>query len=242
MDNVAFNSSLMDGSRSSAAAHGSSECPEFRDMFSGVGPTSQPQPATQGSRTTDNQSWSEYLGAIQNGNAEALAKLYDATSKPLYSLALRILGNAADAEEVLLDVYQQIWRAAGSFDPGRGGVWNWLILLTRSRALDRLRNTANKRQHEVAELPDQSRVASSAPVPEQASILAEQGTTVRRAICTLPPEQREALELAYFRGLTHIEIAARLGVPLGTIKTRIRSAMDKLRVALQASSGEMSRQ
>jgi len=212
-------------------------------MFSGVGPTWQPQPAIPVRKTTDDQSWSEYLGAVQKGNAEALAQLYDSTSKPLYSLALRILGNAADAEEVLLDVYQQIWRAANSFDPGRGGVWNWLVLLTRSRALDRLRNTASKRQHEVAALPEQqSAVASSAPVPEQASILAEQETTVRRAIRTLPAEQREALELAYFSGLTHNEIAARLGVPLGTIKTRIRSAMDKLRVALQASTGEMSRQ
>ncbi len=242
MGNVACNSSLVGGKRSEAAADGSSEDPIFRDMFSGVGPTSQPQPAAPGRKTTDDQSWSEYLGAVQKGNAEALAKLYDATSRPLYSLALRIVGNAADAEEVLLDVYQQIWRAANSFNPGRGGVWNWLVLLTRSRALDRLRNTANKRHHEVPALPEQSNVASSAPVPEQASILAEQETTVRRAIRTLPPEQREALELAYFRGLTHIEIATSLGVPLGTIKTRIRSAMDKLRVALQASTGEMFRQ
>jgi len=211
-------------------------------MFSGVGSTSQPQPATSGRKVRDEESWSEYLSAIQKGNAEALAKLYDVTSKPLYSLALRIVGNTADAEEVLLDVYQQIWRTANSFNPGRGGAWNWLVLLTRSRALDRLRNTANKRQHEVAALPEQSPVASSAPAPEQASILAQQETTVKRAMGTLPPEQREALELAYFSGLTHNEIATRLRVPLGTIKTRIRSAMDKLRVALQASSGEMSRQ
>jgi RNA polymerase sigma-70 factor, ECF subfamily len=91
-------------------------------------------------------------------------------------------------------------------------------------------------------LPEQSSVASSAPAPEQASMLAQEQTTVRRAIRTLPPEQRQALELAFFRGLTHNEIAATLGVPLGTIKTRIRSAMDKLRVALRGSTGAMSSQ
>jgi RNA polymerase sigma-70 factor (ECF subfamily) len=225
-----------------AAADRSPSAPVFRDMFSGVGPTSQPEPASSGRYKIADESWREYLCEIQKGNAEALAKLYDTTSRPLYSLALRIVGNAADAEEVLLDVYQQVWRAANSFNPARGGLWNWLVLLTRSRALDRLRNTASKRQHEAPALPEQFSVASSAPAPEQASILAKQQTTVRQAIRTLPPEQREALELAYFRGLTHNEIAARLGVPLGTIKTRIRSAMDKLRVALRTSTGEMSSQ
>jgi RNA polymerase sigma-70 factor (ECF subfamily) len=211
-------------------------------MFSGVEPTSQPEPRASSRNQIADESWREYVCEIQKGNAEALAKLYDSSSRPLYSLALRIVGNSADAEEVLLDVYQQIWRAASSFNPARGGVWNWLVLLTRSRALDRLRNTASKRHHEVPALPEQSPVASSAPVPEQASMLAQEQTTVRRAIRTLPPEQREAVELAYFRGLTHTEIAAALGVPLGTIKTRIRSAMDKLRVALRASAGEMSSQ
>ena len=127
-----------------AAADRSPSAPVFRDMFSGVGPTSQPEPASSGRYKIADESWREYLCEIQKGNAEALAKLYDATSRPLYSLALRIVGNAADAEEVLLDVYQQVWRAANSFNPARGGLWNWLVLLTRSRALDRLRNTCEQ--------------------------------------------------------------------------------------------------
>jgi RNA polymerase sigma-70 factor (ECF subfamily) len=211
-------------------------------MFSGVGSAPQPKPIIPGRQNTAEESWSEYVWAIQKGNAEALSKLYDATSKPLYSLALHILRNRADAEEVLLDVYQQIWHAAKSFNPSRGGLWHWLILLTRSRALDRLRHTASKRQHEVPALPEHSPVASSALLPEQASMVAQEQMTVRQAVRSLPPEQREALELAYFSGLTHIEIASRLGVPLGTIKTRIRSGMDKLRGTLQGSTGEMSSQ
>ncbi|MFL6446262.1 MAG: sigma-70 family RNA polymerase sigma factor [Bryobacteraceae bacterium] len=216
--------------------------PAFRDMFSGVEPASQPQPTTPVRKKAGDDSWNEYFWEVQKGNAEALAKLYDATSRPLYSLALRVLGNAADAEEVLLDVYQQIWRSAKSFNPARGSVWNWLVLLTRSRALDRLRKTASTRQHELPALPEQSPVASSDPLPEQTSMLAQEQTTVREAIRTLPPEQREALELAFFTGLTHNEIAVRLGLPLGTIKTRIRSAMDKLRAALQSPAGELSSQ
>ncbi|MFL6417017.1 MAG: sigma-70 family RNA polymerase sigma factor [Bryobacteraceae bacterium] len=204
-------------------------------------PAPQPEPLPVGRNRTADESWREYIGEIQKGSAEALGNLYDATSSLLYSLALRILGDKADAEEVLLEVYEQVWRSANSFNPARGGVWTWLVLLTRSRALDRLRNLASKRQHEIAPLPEQFSAASSAPLPEQASMLAEQQSKVRQAVRTLPPEQRQALELAYFAGLTHGEISTRLDVPLGTIKTRIRSAMDKLRVALQPASGEVSR-
>jgi RNA polymerase sigma-70 factor (ECF subfamily) len=191
------------------------------------------QPGATGQCGSERENcWREYLQEIQKGNAEALACLYDASSPMLYTLAFRILGNAADAEEVLLDVFEQVWRTAGSFDPARGGVWRWLVLLTRSRALDRLRSMANKRLHEHPTLSEQIEISSSEPLPEETVVLSQQQHLIRQALSTLPPEQRKVLELAYFSGMTHTEIATLLGIPLGTIKTRIRMAMDKLRVAL----------
>jgi RNA polymerase sigma-70 factor, ECF subfamily len=173
-----------------------------------------------------------YLDEIKKGNAQALGDLYDASAPMLYALALRILANAADAEEVLLDAFEQVWRTASSFDPARGGVWRWLVLLTRSRALDRLRSLAAKRLHENPGLSEFLDVSSSAVLPEQIVVRNQQQSFIRKALATLPLEQRRVLELAYFSGMTHTEMAALLGLPLGTIKTRVRIAMDKLRTEL----------
>jgi RNA polymerase sigma-70 factor (ECF subfamily) len=178
------------------------------------------------------RSWRECLHEIQKGNPDALARLYDTSAPLLFTLALRILGNAADAEEVLLDTFEQVWRTARSFDPTRGSVWQWLVLLTRSRALDRLRSLAGRRLREHSNASTQPEISSPAPLPEEAIAASQQQRRVRQALSALPPEQRKALEMAYFSGLTHTEIASALGVPLGTIKTRIRIAMDKLRIAL----------
>jgi RNA polymerase sigma-70 factor (ECF subfamily) len=177
-------------------------------------------------------SWREYVQEVQKGNPDALARLYDASSPALYTLALRILGNPADAEEVLLDTFEQVWRTAHRFDPVRGSVWQWLMLLTRSRALDRLRSMAGRRLREQFPISDQPELSSPVPLPEETIAASQQQYLLQQALSALPLEQRKPLELAYFSGLTHTEIAAALGVPLGTIKTRIRSAMDKLRVAL----------
>jgi RNA polymerase sigma-70 factor, ECF subfamily len=191
------------------------------------------QPDTPGPNGSERENcWREYLQEIEKGNADALGRLYDASASLLYPLALRVIGNTADAEEVLLDVFEQVWRTAGRFDPVRGGVGRWLVVLTRSRALDRLRSIASKRLHEHPILFEQAEMSSSEPLPEETSLLSQQQRLIRQALSTLPPEQRKALELAYFSGLTHNEIATTLGVPLGTIKTRIRMAMDKLRIAL----------
>jgi RNA polymerase sigma-70 factor (ECF subfamily) len=194
-------------------------------------PELQREPTGQSSSARES-CWREHLHGIQSGDSDALGRLYDASSPMLYGLILRVIGNAADAEEVLLDVFAQVWRTAHSFDPVRGGVGRWLLLLTRSRALDRLRSTAGRRQHEYSALMEQLEIRSSEPLPEEASALSQEQRLVRRALSVLPVEQREALELAFFSGLTHTEIANALRVPLGTIKTRIRMAMDKLRVAL----------
>jgi RNA polymerase sigma-70 factor, ECF subfamily len=186
-------------------------------------------------------SWEEYVREIQRRNADALSRLYDASSPMLYRLVYRILRNDADAEEVLLDTFEQVWRTADTFNPVRGGVRPWLILLTRSRALDRLRSMAGRRLREHPGAFERD-VSSNEPLPEEMSALNQQQYRLRKAVATLPHEQRQALELAYFSGLTHTEIASTLDVPLGTIKSRIRSAMDKLRLAFTSvAAGDSAR-
>ena len=178
------------------------------------------------------QRWQEYLAGIASGKTEPLGDLYDESAAMLYGLALRIVGNPADADEVVLDVFEQIWRTAKNFDPARGSVWRWLTVLTRSRAVDRLRVTKAKQQREQAGRVPDERLLSEAPSPHEASLFREQQLVIRQALSALPAEQRRCIELAYFSELTHVEIAAALRVPLGTIKTRIRVGMEKLRSAL----------
>ncbi len=145
--------------------------------------------------------------------------------------------NNADAEEIILEAFEQVWRTARSFDPARGSAWRWLTILVRSRALDRLRRSRFRYdRHLVFPLNEQWDPVSHEPLPDSASILNQERFFVRGAIQLLPGEQRQALELAYFSGLTHVEIASELGVPLGTIKTRIRAGMDKLRISLSRGS------
>jgi RNA polymerase sigma-70 factor, ECF subfamily len=166
------------------------------------------------------------------GDQSALSSLYDATSRVVYGLALRILGDPADAEEVTLDVYSQAWRQVSRYDETRGDGLTWLLTLARSRAIDRLRSRAGARKRETA-LDTISNVATLTPDPESQSSFAERARRVRSALSLLSPEQREVIELAYFEGLTHVEIAERLRQPLGTAKSRIRLGMAKLRDALR---------
>lgn len=194
-----------------------------------------------GSRPADlpperEERWRRYVTDIAAGNPQALAALYDEAGKSVYSLALRILRNAADAEEILLEVFDQMWRNAHTYDPGRGSVWRWLTLLTRSRALDRLRSSESKQTRERAVVFEDWEISSQDPSPDETSMFRQQQVLIRKALYDLPPDQRKALELAYFSELTHVEIATTLQVPLGTIKTRIRMGMDKLRVALGQGS------
>jgi RNA polymerase sigma-70 factor (ECF subfamily) len=176
--------------------------------------------------------WRSYLERVCARDASAFARLYDESSPALYGLALRILRNKADAEEILIDVFEQVWRTAGSFDSARGSVFGWLALLTRSRALDRLRIMDHKRAVQQQSLTAIFEVSSPDPLPDQRTASAERQQLIREALSGLPDEQRRAVELAFFSGLTHSEISTALGAPLGTIKTRIRAAMDKLRLAL----------
>ena len=168
---------------------------------------------------------------IAEGDRAAMAELYDRYADPVFSLACRIVGLPADAEDVVQEVFTQAWRQAARYDAGRASAAAWLLNMTRSRAIDRLR--ANKTRLQVSGDDDQIAVTPAAGQDqEQHAIGAERAERVRTALSRLAGAQRQALDLAYFSGLTHGEIAARLDEPLGTIKTRIRTGLLKLREAL----------
>jgi len=168
---------------------------------------------------------------IAHGDQAALAALYDSTHRLAYGLILRVLGDASSAEEVLLDVYTQIWRQAANYDISRGGPLAWLMTIARSRAIDRLRSGWQDRQRKepLDLLNDRETEAAS---PEENTVVAERRKFVRAALSSLSPEQREVIELAYYGGLSHSEIAVKLNQPLGTVKTRTRLGMMRLREAL----------
>ena len=170
------------------------------------------------------------LTRMAQGDGDAVAELYDRHSRPVYSLALRILGDVTEAEDVVQEVFSQAWRQASRYNTSRGAVAAWLLMLARSRAIDRLR-ARRARPKGVAEHVADTIVDTGLPVDSQV-ISFEQITRVRAALDELPMLQRLAIELAYFEGFTHLEIAARLEQPLGTVKTRIRLALMKLREVL----------
>lgn len=176
----------------------------------------------------DEQEWAGLIARTAQGDQMALAALYDRTSAYVHGLVLKILGDPHQAEEVTLDVFTQVWRQAHTYDEGRGAPGSWLLTLARSRAIDRLRAGTTERVRQVSlesvdALPDES------GDPEQASIGAQRQRLVARALAGLAAEQREAIALAYFAGLSQSEIATKLELPLGTVKTRIRLGMIKMR-------------
>jgi RNA polymerase sigma-70 factor, ECF subfamily len=178
------------------------------------------------------QDWVGLIARIATGDQQAMSLLYNGTSRLIFGLILRIIGDRSMAEEVLLDVYAQVWRQADRYDISRGAALGWITTIARSRAIDRLRSERhNLQQDELNEATtsEPSRTAN----PETATAMAEMSTIVRAALDSLPPEQREVIELSYYAGYTQTEIAAKLGQPLGTIKTRTRLGMIKLREVLK---------
>lgn len=174
---------------------------------------------------------------MASGDATGLADLYDRYARPVYSLALRILGNQSEAEDVVQEVFAQAWRQAGRYEASRGRVAAWLLTLARSRAIDRLRAIRVRRTDALEDRQvDVEQVADVAVSPDAQAISADQRARVRGAVAQLPLVQRTALELAYYEGLTHTEIAARLEEPLGTVKTRIRTGLTRLRELLAAEA------
>ena len=173
--------------------------------------------------------------AVADGSSEALGRLYDRHAATVYALARRILSRLEDAEEVVQDVFAQVWRQAHQYRTDRATVAGWIVMLARTRAIDRLRSRRARPDEDRGIDPAAaSPMASSGPTPEQTVLAADVAARVRQALAGLPEKERDLLELAYYRGLTHTEIAEQTGIPLGTVKTRIRSGMDALRGALQS--------
>lgn len=175
----------------------------------------------------------DWIGLIRQasaGDQTALAEFYDLTSHMVFGLALRILGQREAAEDTVIEVYAQAWREAKAYDPQRGTPCSWLLNLTRSRAIDLLRSRNRDRATDPLEAA--SEVQDGTPDPEEATADAERRRFVRGALGHLTADQREAIELAYFSGLSHTEIAEQLGQPLGTVKTRIRLGMMRMRELL----------
>ena len=171
----------------------------------------------------------ELLRRIADGDEEALASLYDRYKAILFSLILRILNSRPEAEDILQDVFIQVWNKAKAFDEERGRAFTWLVTLSRSRAIDRLRQLGSRERTATEASRHAPELWADA---EEDAIKSEQSEVVRNALAELPEEQRRALLLAYFEGLTQTEIAERLQTPLGTVKTRMRSGMIKLRELL----------
>jgi len=168
------------------------------------------------------------IARVQARDADALDLLYDRYASRLMGLAQRVLGDTGEAEEVLQEVFLFVWRSATTFDPARGSVLAWLLVATRSRSIDRLRSrrpAARAGLTSVDQVPDK---ADSRDL-ETDSAAREWETLCRSAIAELPAEQRIVLELAYFEGLTHQEIAQKTSTPLGTVKTRVRLGLMKLK-------------
>ena len=173
----------------------------------------------------------ELLHAIARGDEGALARLYDAYRVILFGLLVRILNSREEAEDILQEVFVQVWRRAKDFDDKRGRPFTWLVTLARSRAIDRLRLLAARQRLATGAAREQEQIEDVSDALTDA-VRAEQQAVVRRALAELPPEQRQTLVLAYFDGLTQSEIASQLNAPLGTVKTRMRSGMIKLRTLL----------
>ena len=173
------------------------------------------------------------------GDEQALGALYDRWGVSVHTLAYHLLGDEDEAEDAVEETFWQAWRQASRFDAARGAVSTWLSTIARTRALDRLR-ARRRRAEEPLDAPA-PRPASGAPLadapsrignPERDSERSERARDIATALSTLPPEQREVIELAYFGGLSQTEIAAKIAQPLGTVKTRARLALEKLRAPL----------
>lgn len=175
--------------------------------------------------------WGALIAQIASGNQEALSEFYDQTNRMVFSLAVRMLNDRSAAEEITLDVFMQVWKQAASFDPERGKPLTWLLTIARNRTIDRMRCSAWMHREQTP-LEDVIPFIADYHSPAEGVELREMRAQVRGALAKLKPEQREVIEIAYFGGLTQQEIAEHLNLPLGTVKTRMRTAMLRLRELL----------
>jgi RNA polymerase sigma-70 factor (ECF subfamily) len=172
--------------------------------------------------------------AAARTHQDALSELYDRYSRLVFSLALNVVGDHATAEEITLDVFTRVWKSADTYRPEQAKVSTWLTSITRHRSIDVLRRQSSRpEQHSVGWAEVSPDNVPSTGSPEEAAEIALERQRIRAAMAELPLDQRQALALAYFKGYTHREIAEALEQPLGTVKTRIRLAMHKLRQMLR---------
>lgn len=180
------------------------------------------------------------LALIAVSDRNALAALYERYGRRVFALAARMLGDPQSSEEVTQDVFLSVWRRVSSYKAGRGRFTTWLFSIAHNRTIDELRRRRRERYRENPTLEDHVDLPSdSAPPPEEV-VARSEGAMVREALGTLPLEQRAVIEMSYFGGLTQVEIAQRTGQPLGTVKTRMRLALKKLRIALSERIEERS--
>ncbi|MGH8230098.1 MAG: RNA polymerase sigma factor, partial [Steroidobacteraceae bacterium] len=193
-------------------------------------------PAKVGSRavTQDSCGTELLLARIQGGDLKALAELYDLTVARLFGLAQLIVRNRLDAEEVISDTYIEVWRNAHRFDPERGAALAWLFTICRSRSLDRHRRN-RRNMLEYTQVASEELSTLLAPSPEGLSNLNSAAARLGEALLELSPVRRRLVSLAFFEGLTHEEIACRVCLPLGTVKSHIRRALARLRAELNGS-------
>jgi len=177
------------------------------------------------------QDWAALVQSIAAGDQIALHELYEMAYRMVFTLVMRITANPETAEELTIDVFHDVWRRASLYDAANGTVLGWIMNQARSRAIDRLRFESRRKRSQGDCTPPPDEVAAD---PRDVLELREQGESLRAALTVLTPDERQAIEMTFFTGLTHTEAAARLNQPLGTIKTRIRSGLYKLRDALTA--------
>jgi RNA polymerase sigma-70 factor, ECF subfamily len=195
-------------------------------------PNSKANPNPSGYRTSNSETATgsedtALLSRVGQGDESAMETVFRRYSGAVYSVALRVLHDSGQAEDVMQEIFLQLWRKPAAFVQGRGALGAWLVVVTRNRAIDLLR------RRKLTDSVDDVVLASPINVADDAERNAMM-EKVRGVLANLPPEQRKSLELAYFEGLTHTEIASRTGDPLGTVKTRIRQALITLRKAFQA--------
>ena len=169
---------------------------------------------------------------MHSGQQRALEQFYDATVGRAYALAVRMLRSREDAEEVVCDAYAQAWANAGKFDPERANAMGWLLMICRSRALDRLRQRRSRLATGTAELQELDDIADPAPRPDELLTLLQDGSRVHKALAALPEDRRRLVGMAFLDGLSHQEIATATGLPLGTVKSHVKRALASLRAAL----------
>lgn len=180
----------------------------------------------------------ELVAAIVDRQSAAIAELYDRYSGMLQALSHRVLGDASDAEEVLQEAFLQVWNQAGRYDSKRSSVSTWLVLITRSRSIDRLRSR-HVQQRTVKSAGQENPATHTSPQGVGNVLLQERRNRLRQEMKQLPDEQSQVLEMAFFRGMTQSEISEETGIPLGTVKTRTLLAMKKLRKALSDDIREL---